>query len=171
MSDTFEPHHHSQPRTINDCQRLSNRRPRLKKRLSTLRSMSLQTYKNLRSKRSRQSIGRFVFCEGLILIRGSLSQDEAKAYINHSKVLNVLKKQESAFLVSKSRYESLQGQVSAEAERLEAVRESAKTATERVAEKCQEVDGLRKMFGLDEREREVKLGELKETGTSLLWKF
>ena len=55
MSDTshFEPHHHSQPRTINDCQRLSNRRPRLKKRLSTLRSMSLQTYKNLRSKRSR----------------------------------------------------------------------------------------------------------------------
>jgi hypothetical protein len=96
-------------------------------------------------------------------------QGEAKAHANHLKVFGALKKQESAFLASKSRYESLQGQLSAEAERLEAVRESAKVATERVADKSQEVDGLRKMFGIDEREREVKLGQLKETSTSMLW--
>ncbi|KAJ3565057.1 hypothetical protein NP233_g7882 [Leucocoprinus birnbaumii] len=96
--------------------------------------------------------------------------DEAKAHTNHAKVLSAFKKQETAFLASRSRYESLQGQVNAETERLEAVRVSAKSATDRVAEKTQEVDSLRKMFGIDEREREVKLGELKETKTSTLWK-
>jgi hypothetical protein len=105
-----------------------------------------------------------------VLIGGCAQQDEAKAHTNHSKVLSAFKKQESVFFASKSRHESLQGQVNAEAERLEAVRESAKAATERVAEKSQEVDGLRKIFGIDEREREVKLGELKETRTSSLWK-
>lgn len=61
----------------------------------------------------------------------------------------------------KARHETLQAQLKAEADTLEAVRDGARQATERVQFKSQEVDSLRKMLSVDEREREVKLSELK----------
>lgn len=97
------------------------------------------------------------------------AQDEAKAYTHRSKVLAAFKKQESAFLSCKSRYETLQAQVNAETERLEAVREGTREANERVAKKSQEVDNLRKIYSVDEREREARLGELKGNESSLRW--
>ncbi|KAF9446611.1 hypothetical protein P691DRAFT_673212 [Macrolepiota fuliginosa MF-IS2] len=95
-------------------------------------------------------------------------KEEAKAHTAYSKVLTAFKKQEAIYLTVRTRYETLQGQVNAEEERLEAIRESAKMATERVAGKNQEVDSLRKMYSIDEREREVKLSELKEK-KGFLW--
>jgi hypothetical protein len=43
---------------------------------------------------------------------------------------------------------------------LEIVRNNAKDATERLQEKSQEVDSLRTMYGVDERERAAKLAEI-----------
>ncbi len=45
-------------------------------------------------------------------------------------------------------------------EALEISRNNAKEATASMQEKSQEVDGLRTMFDVDEKEREVKLVEL-----------
>lgn len=50
--------------------------------------------------------------------------------------------------------------MNSEADVLELARQNARQATEGLAEKSQEVDGLRTMLGVDERERAVKLTEL-----------
>jgi hypothetical protein len=50
--------------------------------------------------------------------------------------------------------------MNSEAEVLDLARNNARETTEGLAEKSQEVDGLRTMLGVDERERAVKLTEL-----------
>lgn len=69
-------------------------------------------------------------------------------------------KLETAYLAARTKYESTQAQLHAEAEALETCRNSARELTERIQEKSQEVDSLRVMMSVDEREREVKLGQL-----------
>lgn len=53
----------------------------------------------------------------------------------------------------------------ANTEALEVSRNSAKEATASIQDKSQEVDGLRKLFDVDEKEREVKLVELTGKGS------
>jgi len=53
---------------------------------------------------------------------------------------------------------------------LETLRENAKDATEKVQDKAAEVDALRRMLAVDEREREVRLGELSGRGTGTIRK-
>lgn len=52
--------------------------------------------------------------------------------------------------------------MNAEAEALETWRGSAREATDRMQEKAREVENLRAMFSVDEREREVRLSKLKK---------
>lgn len=52
--------------------------------------------------------------------------------------------------------------MNAEAAALETWRGSAREATDRMQEKAREVENLRAMFSVDEREREVRLSKLKK---------
>ncbi|KAF9052484.1 hypothetical protein BDZ89DRAFT_1107695 [Hymenopellis radicata] len=85
---------------------------------------------------------------------------ESKAYTVHTKSFTSLQKYEAALLAARRKYETMQAQFNADAEALEVARNNAREVTESMQEKSQEVDGLRTMFSVDEREREVKLVEL-----------
>lgn len=61
----------------------------------------------------------------------------------------------------RTKLETAQAKVNAEGDSLEAYRNNAREATANLQEKAQEVDGLRTMLGVDERERKVKMVELK----------
>ena len=50
--------------------------------------------------------------------------------------------------------------MNAEQENLEIARNAAVEATAKMQEKTQEVEALRQTYGVDERERAVKIGEL-----------
>jgi len=85
---------------------------------------------------------------------------EAKAHTVHTKAVAAFHKAEEAYLAARTKYEVAQAAMQAEAESLEIARNNARAATESMQEKATEVDGLRKVFGVDEREREVMLGDL-----------
>ncbi|KAK0469705.1 uncharacterized protein EV420DRAFT_1634123 [Desarmillaria tabescens] len=96
---------------------------------------------------------------------------ESQAHTAHARALAALQKNEAAFLAARTKYEIAQAQLHAEAETLEISRNNAREATEHMQEKSQEVDGLRTMFGIDEREREVKLVELTPKKSKHAWKW
>ena len=87
-------------------------------------------------------------------------QRESKAHTAHSKTVSNFQKVEAAFLAARAKMEIAQAQLNAEAETLDIARSNAREATEAMQEKSQEVDALRTMFGVDAREREVKLVQL-----------
>lgn len=63
-------------------------------------------------------------------------------------------------------------ELNAEAETLETLRGNSREATERMQDKATEVDTLRKTLAVDNREREVKLTQLKDgRPKSKLWSF
>jgi len=101
---------------------------------------------------------------GLQKIQATAVKNEAKANAAHQKVLRRFQKEESIFLAARSKFEAAQAQLTSEEETVEIVRNHAKVATEHLQEKSREVDGLRTMFTLDEKERAVKLNELKAKG-------
>ncbi|KAF9070155.1 hypothetical protein BDP27DRAFT_1324383 [Rhodocollybia butyracea] len=86
---------------------------------------------------------------------------EAKAHSAHAKALAAFHKAEEAYLAARAKYEIAQAAMQAEADILDITRNNARGATENMQDKAAEVDGLRKLFGLDEREREVVLSNLK----------
>ncbi|KAF8206265.1 hypothetical protein K438DRAFT_1756351 [Mycena galopus ATCC 62051] len=85
---------------------------------------------------------------------------EAKAQAAYTKTLSTFQKHEAAFLAARSKYEASQALLTSNSDTLEISRANAKEATSSMQEKSQEVDGLRTMFDVDERERAVKLGDL-----------
>ncbi|KAJ7773421.1 hypothetical protein B0H16DRAFT_148897 [Mycena metata] len=95
---------------------------------------------------------------------------EAKAQSVYTKTLTTFQKHEAAFLAARTKYESSQSQLTSNTEALEISRNNAKEATAGMQDKSQEVDGLRTMFDVDEKEREVKLVELTgKPSTSSRW--
>jgi len=86
---------------------------------------------------------------------------EAKAHTAHTKSVTAFQKAEEVYLAARTKFEIAQAAMAAEAESLEIARNNARAATERMQDKATEIDGLRKVFGVDEREREVALGDLK----------
>ncbi|KAF5367450.1 hypothetical protein D9758_003650 [Tetrapyrgos nigripes] len=86
---------------------------------------------------------------------------EAKAHTAHIKALTAFQKAEAAYLAARTKYETAEAEMNAEHEVLEITRDSARQATERMQEKAQEIDSLRKMLGVDERERQVKIDEIR----------
>ncbi|KAJ4477168.1 hypothetical protein J3R30DRAFT_3483032 [Lentinula aciculospora] len=86
---------------------------------------------------------------------------ESKAHTAHTKALTAFHKAEEAYLAARTKYEIAQAAMQSEAENLEVARNNARETTESMQEKATEVDGLRKVFGVDEREREVMLSDLK----------
>ncbi|KAF8150685.1 hypothetical protein B0H34DRAFT_801621 [Crassisporium funariophilum] len=102
-------------------------------------------------------------------------KSEARVHANHTKLLAAFKKHESAYLNAKMRYETAQAELNADADALETLRNSSREATERVQDKAAEVDSLRATLAVDEREREVKLGQLrgsisKKSNSGSLWR-
>jgi predicted flap endonuclease-1-like 5' DNA nuclease len=91
-------------------------------------------------------------------------QNEAQVQANLAKLNVALKRAEADFLNAKYRFDTAQAAVNAEVETLEAVRTSAQEATEHLQQKSAEVNALRSTLAVDEREREVKLTQLKGVG-------
>ncbi|KAF7312443.1 DNA binding protein Ncp1 [Mycena indigotica] len=91
---------------------------------------------------------------------------EEKAQSTYNKTLATFQKHEAVFLAARAKFEASQALLNSHTETLEITRNNAKEATANVQEKSQEVDSLRKMFDVDEREREVKLVELTGKGST-----
>ncbi|KAJ7261825.1 hypothetical protein B0H12DRAFT_1272559 [Mycena haematopus] len=85
---------------------------------------------------------------------------EAKAQGAYTKALSMFQKHEAAFLAARSKYETSQVLLTSNTDALEISRSNAKEATSSMQEKSQELDGLRTMFDVDEKERAIKLGDL-----------
>ncbi|KAK0223287.1 hypothetical protein IW262DRAFT_1268641 [Armillaria fumosa] len=96
---------------------------------------------------------------------------ESQAHTAHARALAAVQKTEAAFHAARTKYETAQAQLQAETETLDSSRNNAREATEHVQEKSQEVDCLRTMFGVDEREREVRLIELTPRKSKHAWKW
>ncbi|KAK0193844.1 hypothetical protein F5146DRAFT_405596 [Armillaria mellea] len=104
-------------------------------------------------------------------VQKSAIKRESQAHTAHARALAAVQKTEAAFHAARTKYETAQAQLQAEMETLDSSRNNAREATEHVQEKSQEVDGLRTMFGVDEREREVKLVELSPKKSTHAWKW
>ncbi|KAF8896314.1 hypothetical protein BD779DRAFT_1433515 [Infundibulicybe gibba] len=98
--------------------------------------------------------------EDLQQLQKAAVKREAKMASSHAKMVAAFQKTEAAFHDMRTKYETAQAQLNAETETLEACKNHAREITEHMQEKSQEVDSLRTMFSIDEREREVKLIEL-----------
>ncbi|KAJ7227320.1 hypothetical protein GGX14DRAFT_348202 [Mycena pura] len=94
---------------------------------------------------------------------------EEKSQTLYNKTLSQFQKHEAIFFAARSKYEASQALLTVNTEALEVSRNSAKETTASMQEKSQEVDGLRKMFEVDEKEREVKLVELTGKGSVRSW--
>ncbi|KAF7321684.1 DNA binding protein Ncp1 [Mycena kentingensis (nom. inval.)] len=91
---------------------------------------------------------------------------EEKAQSTYNKSLSTFQKHEAAFLAARAKFEASQALLTANTDTLEISRSNAKQATEKLQDKAQEVDGLRTVFDVDEKEREVKLVELTGKGST-----
>ncbi|KAK1231568.1 hypothetical protein PQX77_005302 [Marasmius sp. AFHP31] len=90
---------------------------------------------------------------------------EAKAHTQHTKSVTAFTKAEEAYLAARTKFETAQALMNAEQENLEIARNAAVEATTKMQEKSQEVEALRQTYGVDERERAVKIGELTRSTT------
>ncbi|TRM64430.1 hypothetical protein BD626DRAFT_491790 [Schizophyllum amplum] len=91
---------------------------------------------------------------------------EAKSHAAHVKAVTAHQKAEEVYIAARVKYETSLAEMNAFQEALDISRENARKATEAMQEKSQEVDAIRTMYGVDEREREVKITSLtpKKTG-------
>lgn len=88
-------------------------------------------------------------------------KNEGEIQHNLSRLNVALKRAETEYLNAKRKLETAQAAVDAEVGNLEAVRQSARDETEHMQKKTAEVNALRSTLAVDEREREVKLTQLK----------
>ncbi|KAG6812965.1 hypothetical protein H0H92_015084 [Tricholoma furcatifolium] len=93
-------------------------------------------------------------------IQASQFSNEAKVHEKRQKLQVECQKQEALFMAARAKYEGAQARLKTEDETLEEVRNKARDATERLQEKAQEVDSLRTMFAVDERERAARLASI-----------
>lgn len=94
---------------------------------------------------------------------------EAKAQASYTTSLTQFQKHEAAFLAARTKFEAAQATLTSTTEALEISRRNAQEATAGMQEKSQEVDGLRTMLDVDEREREVKMVELTGKPSTKRW--
>ncbi|KAG5649666.1 hypothetical protein H0H81_002581 [Sphagnurus paluster] len=97
-------------------------------------------------------------------VQAAAVKKEARALTMRNKVQAQFQKQETLFIEARTKFEAAQARLNSEEEAVEDVRSRARDATEKLQEKAQEVDGLRVMYGVDERERSAKLAAI--TGKS-----
>lgn len=71
------------------------------------------------------------------------------------------KKIEAAYLTAKMRYETSLAELQAEADTLETLKNNSREAAEKVQDKSVQVDTLRTTLAVEERERELRLSDLK----------
>ncbi|KAL0562970.1 hypothetical protein V5O48_019108 [Marasmius crinis-equi] len=90
---------------------------------------------------------------------------EAKAHTQHTKAIEAFTKTEAVYLAARTKFETAQALMNAEQENLDIARNAAVEATTRMQEKSQEVEALRQTYGVDERERAVKIEELTRSKT------
>uniref|UniRef100_A0A0W0FMP9 Dna binding protein ncp1 n=1 Tax=Moniliophthora roreri TaxID=221103 RepID=A0A0W0FMP9_MONRR len=95
---------------------------------------------------------------------------EAKCHTAHTKAVTAFQKVEAAYLAARTKYETAQALMVAEQETLDIARNAAIEATAKMQEKSQEVDSLRQTYGVDERERAVKISELTTSKSKTRWK-
>jgi len=88
-------------------------------------------------------------------------KEEGKQVEVHNRLVEEYKRSEKAFLEAQERFERMKGEVIAQERRLEMVRDGARDATLSLAMKAEEVERLRRTFAVDERERALRLKELK----------
>ncbi|KAG6842356.1 hypothetical protein C0991_010646 [Blastosporella zonata] len=88
--------------------------------------------------------------------------NEARAHQQRAKLQAEYQKQEKIFLVARAKYDAAHARLNSEEEALDLVRNKARDATEKLQDKSQEVDSLRTMFAVDERERAAKLVAISE---------
>ncbi|KAF7316757.1 DNA binding protein Ncp1 [Mycena chlorophos] len=99
-------------------------------------------------------------------IQKTAAKREEKAQAAYNKSLSTFQKHEAAFLAARAKFESSQALLNSNTETLEISRNNAKDATANLQDKSTEVDGLRQMYDVDEKEREVKLVELTGKGST-----
>jgi len=88
-------------------------------------------------------------------------KEEGKQVEVHNRLVSEYQKSERVFLEAQERFEGMKGEVIAQERRLEMVRDGARDATLSLAMKAEEVERLRRTFAVDERERALRLKELK----------
>jgi len=93
-------------------------------------------------------------------VQKDIVKNIARVQANHSKLLVQARKREAEYLAAKRKFEAAQAALTAEEETLDTLRKEATDATERMQDKSAEVDALRHALAVDERERQVALGQL-----------
>lgn len=95
-------------------------------------------------------------------VQKQAASDESKAASLHGKATKAAHRAHTAFLAAKAKDEQASGEERAKTEQLEASRSYAAQMTEKIGQETKAYEELNKQCMLDEREREVKLAELKE---------
>ncbi|KJA26225.1 hypothetical protein HYPSUDRAFT_132900 [Hypholoma sublateritium FD-334 SS-4] len=110
--------------------------------------------------------------ENMQLVQRNAVKSEARAQASHASTLEAYKKKEAIYLNAKKKHEMALAELNAETETLDTLRGNSREATERMQDKATEVDTLRKTLAVDNREREVKLAQLKgDRPKSKFWSF
>jgi len=91
-------------------------------------------------------------------------EHEAEIQDNLTRLNVALKKAETDYLDAMRKRETVQAAVNAQVTNLEIVRHTARNETEHLQKKSAEVSALRSTLAVDEREREVRLTQLKGPG-------
>ncbi|EPQ52829.1 hypothetical protein GLOTRDRAFT_140435 [Gloeophyllum trabeum ATCC 11539] len=97
----------------------------------------------------------------LTKLQKAAMKDESRAHTAHATTLKSFHKTELAFLAARAKYESALTDLRNTEEGLEKTRKHAEMVTDMVREKMREVEELRGMKRVDDRERMVKVSELK----------
>ncbi|KAL0953266.1 hypothetical protein HGRIS_004516 [Hohenbuehelia grisea] len=106
---------------------------------------------------------------GLQKVQKAAVKREKKCQSSHNKALSSFHKFEASLLDMRTKFEAAQAVLNAEADALDTARNNARLTTERMQEKSQEIESLRTMLGVDQREREVKMAELMPKKTGSRW--
>jgi len=94
-------------------------------------------------------------------VQKQAAKDESRALASHTKAVKIEQKSSIAFNKAKAAYERAQADLKSSTEALETTREHARTQTEALKVKSLEVEQATRQKAVDDREREVKIAELK----------
>ncbi|KAJ8503528.1 hypothetical protein ONZ45_g10785 [Pleurotus djamor] len=85
---------------------------------------------------------------------------EASAHTKHTNLANSFQKVSQQYFALRTKYEAHQAQLLAEEADLEDARRAVKDIAERIKERKEEVEATRVRVGVEDKEREVRLGQL-----------